>query len=217
MARKLGLKRSLAALFLGLGLAGAASAQHPFPGPGYPAQDPRSTARSSLESSDIRTVEFGYWQGVESCAFRARTLRIGERAHRVEEWALGVENHDRKAILFFETRVIDSAGTPLAIERPTLYMFGSGPTYDWRVGRSNRDGYVRVEKDLAATSARERLGFTTAVEDRGIKRLAITLPEGRGDAYIVLTDGATPRQFGQFAACVCDLLDNNTHDLFRCP
>lgn len=217
MAGAFGWKRSLATLVLGLGLAVDAAAQHPVFGPAFPPPDPRSAAERSLQGSDNRAVEFANRQGVESCAFRAVTLRRPGRRLSVDEWTLGVERYDGKTTLFFETRVVDSAGVALAIERPTLYMFGSGPTYDWQPGRSNHEGYVRVSKDLEEATPDERLGFKTAVEERGIRELAITLPNGRGDAYIALHDGATPRQFEFFATCVCRLLGREGNELFRCP
>jgi hypothetical protein len=208
--------------FLGLAMlaalvATAAAAQHPTLGPNSPAPDPRSKAENSLQTSASRAVEFGYRQGVESCTFRARGLRRTIRSYLVDEWALGIERYDGKANLFFEVRIIDVAGRVLAIERPTLYLFGSGPTYDWQPGRSSAEGYVRIEKVIEATGPRERLGFTTAVEERGIRELAITLPNGRGDAYIVLEDGATRRQFEFFADCACKLFGHEPQDLFACP
>jgi hypothetical protein len=217
MAGAFGMTKIFAALGLSLGLAAGAAAQHPFFGPDHPAPDPRSKAENSVQTSVNRTVEFGNRQGVESCAFRAVGLRRPDRAYFVDEWALGVERQDGKTTLFFETRVVDSAGVALAIERPTLYMYASGPTYDWQPGRSNSDGYVRIEKDIEAASSRELIGFTTAVEEQGVKELAITLPDGRGDAYVALANGATPRQFEFFAACVCKILGIDGNDLFQCP
>lgn len=217
MAGTFGLKRGLATLGLALGLAAGASAQHPTFGPGFPAPDPRSAAERSVQTSDNRAVEFANRHGFESCAFRAVTLRLPGRRFFVDEWALGVERHTGKTRLFFETRVVDAAGNALAIERPTLYMFASGPTYDWEPVRSRLAGYVRVEKYLEDATPSERIGFTTAIEERGIKQLALTLPNGGGDAYVALYDGATPRQFEFFAACVCNFLGSEGNELFVCP
>jgi hypothetical protein len=217
VAGRFGLVRALAALVLGLGLAAQVSAQHPIFGPGFPAPDPRSASEYSLQTSARRAVEFGYRQGIEGCAFRAQGLRGTTRSYLVDEWALGVERYDGKANLFFEVRVIDAAGAVLAIERPTLYMFASGPTYDWQPGRSRHEGYVRIEKDFEDATPDEFLGFKTAVQERGIRELAITLPNRRGDAYIVLQDGATPRQFEFFGDCVCNLFGTEPQALFQCP
>jgi hypothetical protein len=217
MTGRLGMTRSLAAVILGLGLTAGVSAQHPYLGQDYPAQDPRSASVRSLQGSDSRAVEFGYREGIEGCAFRAQTLRGATRPYMVDEWALGVERYDGKANLFFEVRVIDAAGGVLAIERPTLYMFGSGPTYDWQPGRSRHEAYVRIEKEVEQATSRELVGITTAVQERGIRELAITLPDGRGDAYIALHDGATPRQVEFFGGCVCYLLGIDGNDLFPCP
>jgi hypothetical protein len=119
-------------------------------------------------------------------------------------------------LLFFDTRIVERTGAPLAVERPTLDMFWSGPTNDWRPGRPSADGYVRFEKELSAAGPDERLGFKNAIEERGIKRLAFTLPDGRGDAYISLHDGATERQNNFFAECVCNLLGRDGGP-YRCP
>ncbi|MCM0021531.1 MAG: hypothetical protein NBV67_16185 [Tagaea sp.] len=59
MAGAFGLKRSLAALVLGLGLAAGVSAQHPIFGPTYPAPDPRGAAEHSPQpSATPRQFEF---------------------------------------------------------------------------------------------------------------------------------------------------------------
>lgn len=201
---------------LALGLAAAAFAQHPRLGPNYAAPDPRIAGERDFQMSASRAMEAREWQGLESCAFRAQGRPHTRKAYYVDAWALGVERYDDRMTLFFETRVVDRTGASLAIERPTLYLFQFGPTFDWRPGRPSDAGYVRIEKDLAATSANERLGFRNAIEDQAMRDLAFTLPDGRGDAYISLYDGATPRQHNLFGDCVCDLLGKDGGGLYRC-
>jgi hypothetical protein len=203
--------------FLAIWSVAAAVAQHPYLGPNHPAPDPRIAGERDLQTSASRAMEAGEWQGLESCAFRARGLPHTQTRYYVDAWALGVERWERdQAILFFETRVVDSAGAPLAIERPTLYLIQFGPTSDWRPGRPSADGYVRIEKELSATGPDERLGFRSAIEDRVMRELAFTLPGGTGDAYVSLHDGATPLQHNLFADCVCRLLGKDS-GLYRCP
>jgi hypothetical protein len=129
---------------------------------------------------------------------------------------LGIETANRMSTAFMELRVIDETGAPLAIENPTFYLVYTGPTKDWHVLPMNADGYVRIEKQLRAMNERERLSFWTAVHDRVLRELAFTAPNGGGDSYVALIDGATDRQFEAFSNCACDTLDAADRNLMFC-
>lgn len=207
------------AKFLGLGLLAAlvateASAQHPVLGANYPAPDPRYKSLREHHTSDDRTFEMVIDGRAERCAIRIVGWRETPKRNFVDTWVLGVEKSYRSLTAFMELRVIDETATPLAIENPTLYLLFTGPTKDWRVRPMDANGFVRIEKQLRAMSERERDGFLMAVEDRRMRELAFTVPNGGGDAYVSLSDGAFARQFEAYVNCICDTLKGVERRLF---
>jgi hypothetical protein len=197
-------------------LAGDAAAQHPVLGADRPAPDPRHRSPREMHTSIGRVVEMFWDFGDERCVFRVYGWRGGDKPYLVDAWALGIVKDGRRATAFFETRVSDRNGNALEIERPTLYLVFTGPTKDWRVLPMRADGYVRTEKPLRDMSEDEREGFWQATEDRRLRELAFTLPQGGGDSYVALIDGATDRQYEAFANCICATLEGAERRLFRC-
>lgn len=213
--------RNRMARFLGLGMlaalvAAGALAQHPDLGADRPAPDPRYKAPREIHSSDDRTFEMVQNTQAERCAIRIVGWRERPRRNFVDTWIIGVEKSNRPATAFIELRVIDETDTPLAIENPTLYLVYSGPTKDWRILPMTADGFVRREKPLRDMSERERLSFWSAVQDRVLRELAFTVPNGGSDSYVLLSHGATDRQFNAYANCVCDTLDAADARLLPC-
>jgi hypothetical protein len=211
--------RNRMAKLLGLGMltalvATAAAAQHPTLGPNSPAPDPRYKSLREHHTSGDRIFEMAGDRRGERCAIRIVGWRERPKKNFVDTWVLGIEKSYRSLTAFMELRVIDEAGTHLAIENPTLYLLFTGPTKDWRALPMDANGFVRIEKQLHAMSERERDGFLMAVEHRLMRELAFTVPNGGGDVYISLSDGATERQFEAYANCICDTLDGAERTLF---
>ncbi|MFM7345436.1 MAG: hypothetical protein ACKO1J_08750 [Tagaea sp.] len=209
------------ARFLGLGMlaalvAAGALAQHPDLGADRPAPDPRYKAPREIHSSDDRTFEMVQNTQAERCAIRIVGWRERRSRNFVDTWIIGVEKSNRPATAFIELRVIDETDTPLAIENPTLYLQFTGPTKDWRFLPMTADGFVRLEKPLRDMSRGERFGFLQVVEDRLMRELAFTVPNGGGDVYVSLSHGAVDRQYAAYVNCICATLDGAERRLLRC-
>lgn len=213
--------RNRMAKWLALGMLAAltatgARAQHPVLGPNSVAPDPRYKSLYEIHTSSDRTFEMTRDRRGERCAIRIVGWREGPKRNFVDTWVLGVEVSHRPAMAFLELRVIDEAGMPVAIENPTLYLLFTGPTKDWHVLPMTADGFVRMEKPLQDMNERERFDIWQAAQDRVLRELAFTVPNGGGDAYVSLSDGASDGQFEAYANCICGTLDGAERRSYPC-
>ncbi len=187
----------------------------------FPPFDPRmDDATSYVQISRLQTgiVEVLRRSGgqVDRCAFRNDVFRVKADPLSIDRWRLGIERRGSGSVLFFEARISADGKTPIAFERPTFYLLYAGPTYDWRVRPMSKAGFVRIEKDAAAISEDEQLGFMNAFRNRAPRRLAVTLPDGRGDAAFSIYDGASDAQFEMVGNCYCAMRIKQPLPLFDC-
>lgn len=187
----------------------------------FPPFDPRvDDATSYVQISRLQTgvVEvFRRPDGqVDRCAFRNDVFRDKTDPLAIDRWRLGIERRGSGSVLFFEARISADGKTPIAFERPTFYLLYAGSTYDWRVRPMSKAGFVRIEKDAATISEDEQLGFTNSFRNRAPRRLAVTLPDGGGDAAFSIYDAASDAQFGMIGNCYCAMRIKQPLPLFDC-
>lgn len=186
----------------------------------FPPSDPRAGGSRISQGSKLRSQIVEVLRRsdgrVERCALRADGYRATTESLAIDRWRLGIERRSSGAVLFFEARISADGKTPIAFERSTFYLIFHGPTYDWRVRPMSKSGFVRIEKDAAAINEDEQLGFTNAFRDRARRELAVTLPDGRGDAAFSIYDAASDAQFEMIGNCYCAMRIEQPLPLFDC-
>lgn len=195
---------------------GCPSIAEMFP-PFDPRVDPMTTyvQISRLQTGVVEVLRSPGGQ-VDRCAFRNDVFRDKTDPLSIDRWRLGIERRGSGSVLFFEARISADGKTPIAFERPTFYLLYAGPTYDWRVRPMSKAGFVRIEKDAAAINEDEQEGFMNAFRNRAPRRLAVTLPDGRGDAAFSIYDAASDAQFEMVGNCYCAMRIEQPLPLLDC-
>ena len=95
-------------------------------------------------------------------------------------------------------------GQSLAIQRPTMQFYATGPTENWTVAEMDRNGWVRASQRAELVTRGERIEFYTAVE-KGGGNLVFTLPNG--EPKLVEPGGSpSPKLLRMFTDCFCKVM-----------
>lgn len=109
--------------------------------------------------------------------------------------------------IFFRLRYLARKdGPPLAIHRPTMQLYATGPTQNWASEKMDRNGWVRASQRADVATPSEQIGFYTAVE-KGGGNLVFTLPNS--EPKLIEPGGSpSPKLLRMFTDCFCRVLSD---------
>lgn len=183
-----------------------------------PPIDPRTNGLRAVRAWPIDTgvvrVERAPDKSPMRCVYLDRFEVPDEGGLQALEMGVTRTPNGTNAEIFFRLRYLARRdGPPLAIQRPTMQFYATGPTRNWEVAAMDRNGWVRVSQRVDAVTRDEWIGFNTAVE-KGAGNLVFTLPNGE-PKLVQPRGGPSQKLLGMFTDCFCKVTAELPPEVWR--